>query len=61
MSDYFFVDVDAVHDVVELEVVRYPDDHFLHLYVEVQHLSVLAGHLFAVVWYAVASVQHPFL
>ena len=52
MSDYPLVEADLVHDEVDHvlveavgvhEAVRHTDDQFLHLYVEVQHLSVSAG------------------
>ena len=49
MSDYFLVQADLVHDEDDCilfeavgvhEAVWHTDDHFLHLCVEVQHLSV---------------------
>ena len=49
MSNDFLGEADLVHDEVDhvlvevvgfLEAVWRTDEHFLHLYVEVQHLSV---------------------
>ena len=49
MNDWYLVEVDVVHNEVDHFLVEavgvhkaawHTDDHFLHLYVEVQHLSV---------------------
>ena len=67
MKDYHLVEAEVVHDELDhvlvdrilaeavgvLEAVQHNDDHFLYPYVEVQHLSVRAGHLYAVARYAV--------